>query len=799
MNRARRLLIVFILLLGLGVGLFLVARSQEGKVFVDSDQVHQQGGTTVALNPGHNVGQTFVAHHGGLNGIDIYLSPAADAQATLVLHLRASPNSQTDILTASVSLSPGSAEGFYRFSFAPIRSSHTKYYYAYLEQEGTTQIGAPTGSLDAYRDGTLYYDHEPQELQTVFRLTYDSMSIVVDLVHMVAGWLAYGLAALVILFFSGYWLVRRWARHADLDFTATLISSCLAALAAWMAFLAWAGLLLSLEATTVRLVVGASASLGLVQFIRDRSRWWNKKYWLGPHPPATLALWMIVILSIALRLFVGRGMVVLPGSDTYHHTLIVQLFEEQGGIPHSYAPYAPLTSFSYHFGFHSIVALFRWLFGTELLVSTKTVALVLNGAVAATAALAAERWAGNRRAGVIAAAIVGLIAASPFALLSWGRFTQTTGLFFLAAALLAVIVVWERADWIFPSLLIAGLIFSHYRAAALFVLYVALAGAMTILQRRWNKTRDLAVLGIISAALAAPWIVRVAWVSYDPFGLTPSLHILEGVSDLQRLGSPVLSFVTNWPLLIASGLCAILVWLKKPTDNLSRVLVIWCLALAGRVLITPPFGLLTSLSDRITVLLSLAVPIGILAGLGCDWLWSAFAHRRRRPARAAIFVALFSAMTVGLLNLPRLLTEESSACVGPADLETMDWIEQNIPKDALFLVDTLDFDWAPGWVVGSDAGGWIPLLAHRATTVPPMIYSVEWGDPPVLTANLEASQAFLASKTRGTPALEEILDRYPITHIYAQHQLPLLADLAKERRLRSIYRQDRSWVFEVIR
>src|SRR2546423_337066 len=51
------------------------------------------------------------------------------------------------------------------------------------------------------------------------------------------------------------------------------------------------------------------------------------------------------------------------GIDAYHHTAIAQLFVQNGGIPDNYEPFAPLTSFTYHFGFHAWTAALAWLHG----------------------------------------------------------------------------------------------------------------------------------------------------------------------------------------------------------------------------------------------------------------------------------------------------------------------------------------------------------------------------------------------------------------------------------------------------
>lgn len=767
---------------------------------VDQDQVHHQLDTTVMLEPGHTVGQAFVARHAGLNGIEVHLSPIGSAEGTVVLHLRESPIETNDVLTTRVSIGPESREGFFRFSFPPLSDSHTGYYYAVLEYTGTEQIEVLTGSLDAYLDGTLYYDDQPQRSQTVFRLSYDRLLIALDLFLLALKWVGYGFAVVGLLFFAGYPLVRGWARRGGLDFTSSLILGAVGVLALWMVFLIWADVMgLRLNATRVRAIAGTSALLGLVGFLRDRDRWWKGTYWTGESPLTTLALWSIIALSIGLRLFVGRGMVMLPGSDTYHHTLISQLFIEQGGIPQSYEPYASLISFSYHWGFHSVVALFRWLFGSEMLVTTKVVALVMNGAVAATVSLLTERVAGDRRAGTIAGALVGLIAVSPFCLLQWGRFTQTAGLLLLPLCLLALLVKKQDSGHLFPVLTITALLVCHYRVTFFLGLFGMIATATAILQHHRNRIKDWFVVGVISIALASPWLLSVSLVYQDPYGLKLSQPTLGGYYDIERLGEPVLSFITNTPLMTAVVPLTAVACFRGKHKATGVTLAGWCFALVAGAVLSPKV-LRTNFWDLKSALLSLSVPLGVLSGLGTEALWSLQRKAKHLLIQGGTVILVVTGIAVGLLHLPQLIYG-GLFYLRPGDLVAMEWIERNTRKDALFLGKSIQFEWSPGWVVGADAAYWIPLLASRATTMPPMIYPLEWSASQEPIAGL-VSPRRVVSAYKGKTALSDIfLKQHGITHTFAHMQDGLAAQqrLSQEPRLKPVYRQDRIAIFQAVR
>jgi hypothetical protein len=759
--------------------------------FVDRDQTVVASGTSLKWEAGHTIGQTFVARHGGLSGIEIYLKPGS-GESALILHLRESPLHQVDLRTAQITLPPGSPEGFYRFSFSPIRNSHTRYYYAFLEQKETGQIIIPAAGLETYADGTLYYDHKPQVYQAAFRLVYDPIYITLDLLLAIISWIIYGIVVMQILFLSGYGLVRGWCNEKGLDFTSTLILSTASALGLWMVILVWAGVLgIRFNRTSVRLIAAASVLMGLAYWIRDRHFWRRRTYWLGEDLWATLAVWIAVLAALGLRLFVGRGMVMLPGSDTYHHTLIVQLFEEQGGIPRSYEPYAALLSFSYHFGFHSIVALFRWLFETDLLSTTKVVALVLNGAIAATAGFASESLTRSRWSNVITSVLVGLVMVSPFALLRWGRFTQTTGMFFLPLGVLIALTGRELSNRIWPIFIIVGMGLSHTRVTFFWLLLVMLVFFRQIWINGWSEVKPWVRMVSISLALALPWLLRVIWVHWDPQGMHLTYPILHDYSDLRRLEEIVLFFPTNL-LVIIGKIVLIIIYLRSKWSIRAHMLIGWLFLLIGGVMIVSQIGLW--IWDIPTTLLSLSIPLAVLIGIAGDAIGKIPKRKVNLIGQTALTTVLGLGVLTGILYLPRLIYT-GLFYLRPGDLIAMQWVQKNIPQNAIFLVNAIEFDWSPGWMVGINAGYWLPLLTHRATVLPPMIYSLEWASP-VLSENLSTLYDVIKAQKDDIKGLCDILKNSKITHIFS------ISDKFSHVNLNCaaiLYAQDRVRVLIVIR
>jgi len=149
--------------------------------FVDRDQTALAPERAVILEPGQTVGQTFVARHGGLDGVEFWLEVLPGSAGVLRLHIQPEPQSSTDLALAELPLEAVASPGFYRFSFPPDNHSHSAYRYAFLELDGTgaVRVGAAPG--EAYIHGAAYRDHEPLDAQLAFRLAYDPWGMALEL------------------------------------------------------------------------------------------------------------------------------------------------------------------------------------------------------------------------------------------------------------------------------------------------------------------------------------------------------------------------------------------------------------------------------------------------------------------------------------------------------------------------------------------------------------------------------------------------------------------------------------------
>src|SRR3990172_8757865 len=269
-------------------------------------------------------------------------------------------------------------------------------------------------------------------------------------------------------------------------------------------------------------------------------------------PLSRIALWSFVALTVGTGLWALRGVVTGLGSDSYHHTLIAQLILDSGGLPQSYAPYAPLVTFRYHYGFHAWIAVMAWLTGMEPRVLVPVLGGVLLGFCALSTGFLAESVTRSRVAAPIAAGITGLVSVFPAFYLNSGRYPQLAGLA-LTPIFLGMLWIWidegVRGRFIpLLGVLAAGIALTHYRVT----LMTALGAATIILTEgllrkktdRWRMVPGIVKMAALALLLGGPWLWHVArsWNEGFPvaFGSSgPSFFSLD------RLRQNALAFPTN--------------------------------------------------------------------------------------------------------------------------------------------------------------------------------------------------------------------------------------------------------------
>ena len=507
-----------------------------------------------------------------------------------------------------------------------------------------------------------------------------------------------------------------------------------------------------------------------------------------------LAVVGVLVLGLGARLWSTHDLLPALGADTYHHALIARLIVERGGVPDSYAPYAPIASFAYHFGFHSLVAWLHWWTGADLGTLLPLAGHLVNVAVAASVAWWVRRQVGDDRTALLAAWLTALLCVFPAYFVNWGRFTQATGLLLLPVAA----VLWAdglralaapsggaRGRPVGPlaaaAMTTAGLFLAHYRMAAMLPLLLAVWALVQAASRMaasgWRLDRPAWPGGVVvgggvaamaTVLLLLPWLVRLAGALGLGLGEQPGEYG-AGYYALERLGTAPWQ-PANWLVLPLAGAGLALATWRRAAGVLALALwgVVqlalanpywWPLAVAvvGRV-------------DLITVIATLWFPAAVAAAYGLATLGHAAWRRWPRAAPLAAGTLLAGGTLLGAWQLRALLTPDNTLLT-EADLAAMAWVRSHVPSDARFAISTVLVPWAPDYAVGIDGGYWLPLLAGRPTTGLPMLYPGERGTEPRAVAEMVAVARALRDAP-GSAATARLLRALGVTYVYHSGRPP---------------------------
>ncbi len=622
------------------------------------------------------------------------------------------------------------------------------------------------------------------------------------------------LVAPVLLFvIPGWVLLRCWGESARLTWLEQAALASGIGLALYPLLLLWTSIL-GLSAGAF--YAWGTAGLGLIGVgwhLLRRSGSWRWK--AGRECVQHSHRWSLVALAgVGLTLFIVRLLIIaelrIPlWGDSVHHTMITQLLVQNRGLFASWQPYAAMETFTYHFGFHSQVAALIWLTG----MSTPQ-AVLLGGQLANAAAVLALyplalRLGHNRWAGVAAWLIAGLLLSMPMFYVNWGRYPQLAGQAILPVA---IALLWyylaaprpARALFVLTACIIAGLVLTHYRVAIFAACFVPAYLVVMGGQGAWRALMTkLAVLVLAVALLILPWALRVfegalvalmsaIFVASTPgSGLATQAEAINAIAD-HRLFLPTLV----WYAMLGSLVWAI--WRRE--QGLLVVAVWWLCALLvvnPQRLGLPGAGTITNFA----LFIAAYIPATLLLAAPVGWLL----HRLRAPAALAgiTVVALALGLWGGTMRLQDL-DVATHALVQPEDLRAMAWIESHIPEDAQFLVN--GFFSHPASVVGGDAGWWLPLLAQRPTTLPPILYITEQGPRPDYVPWINELYATIEHLGIEHPTTLAMLRERKIAYIYLGQQQGMIGNpdptqvldpavLQASPHFKLLYQQDQVWIF----
>jgi hypothetical protein len=806
---------------------------------------------TQLLEEGQTTGQSCTARFGGLESVHFFLKPGTPGDGQIIFHLRSNSYIQSnqgsavqaDLRKAILPVNAITSASFYKFDFSALRNSQFQDYYAYLEIEGEGQILVASGPPDSYLDGAFYQAHQPVEAQAAFHLGYDAGLLAAGLLRMVLFWVGILLAGAFLFLLPGWglwsalypsWGDISWPGKLGLAAGASLslypvlllwtdlVGIRPGGLLAWLPPLVGFGLLLwqnrSRLSTFREGQVGyrfKRQSNGRIQFglIHKNFPW--------PH----LTFLVVAVLVILTRFWPVRSLEVPMLGDSYQHTMITQLLLDNGGLFDSWQPYSDLNTFTYHFGFHAAAAAFAWLSHLPAAQAVLWTGQLLNILAVLSLYPLAAKIGRNPWAGVAAVLLAGLLVPMPMSYTNWGRYTQLAGQVVLPVVVYLLWTLLERKQegktvYILIWIMLAGIALLHYRVLIFALLSLPVLIVFQVRERRLHDLlREVLYLGVGALTLFLPWFMHVyggAIMRIFTANLsTPAGQLSEATQQYNAIGD-------------LSAYLPTLVWLLLP------------LALAWGVLNRHKAGVIASLWWGLVVLaanphwvglpgtgsisnfaiaIAAYIPAGLLLGGATGWLMNGMeghpvVDRKRigwlsnQGVRQALLFCLALVLaffgirqTISYVNVP------THALVTRPDLRAAAWIQENIPQETCFLVNSF-LAYSGSVVVGSDAGWWLPLLAQRQTTLPPLSYGLEVEPWPGYRKYVRELTTIIEEQGILHPDSMAALQQRGVSHVYIGQQQgrvnysgPAILNpnqLLSSERFQLVYHQDRVWIFEFL-
>lgn len=769
-------------------------------------------GSELPLEGGATIGQTFVAHHEGLEALEVHVT-ADGAVGEIALRLYEPDGAAAAVAGARADVPEGG--GWVRLSFPPRRDARQRYYHAQLTYAGAGRVRLATAPGDAYLDGALSIDGAPQDAQLAFRLVFDRRAMLLGLAGLVlTTWLPIGVAGILLLLVPGLALLAILGYRKGAFGRPERLG-----LAAGLGAAMHPILFLLADLVGLRLGPGYPWIVGMAALGVLLARWWRdgrpmalpRIGDLGHH----VAFWPRVALAgvmalIVVTRFLPIGSLEAPmWGDSLQHTMIVRLLIERGGLFDDWRPYADLHSFSYHYGFHALAAALHWLTGLGAAGATLWMGQILNVLAALALYPLAARVSGNRWAGVGAVLVAGLLSPMPMAYLNWGRYTQLAGQVILPAMACLCLKALEapKGGWrvLMPATLaLAGLALTHYRVlllgAPLFAMALAIPGGVP----RVRVLGRAALLGGGALWLASPWYLNVLTASISRLiwgQVVASAAPDAAPGDLGAIVGNLAAYlpVGMWlalPLAVGWGL-----WRRERTAALVALWWLGAFLLVNPQLLgLPGAGTITNFA----LFIAAYIPAAVFLGAALGWLAAGWRSGAAHAALAAVV------LVTGAWGAMQRLAEPdpgAHALVTRPDVRAAQWIAANTPHEARFLVNAF-FAYEGSSVVGSDAGWWLPLLAGRATTLPPLTYVAEEGPRPEYRLWVNGLTAALQGARLDDAEALAALREHGVTHVYIGQRRGRVnyagpdvlnpTELAASPRFRTIYHEDRVWVFEFL-
>jgi hypothetical protein len=561
-----------------------------------------------------------------------------------------------------------------------------------------------------------------------------------------------------------------------------------------------------------------------------------------------LIIWMGAVF---VRLFPVRAMVVPPYHDPAVHAIFAELIIEKGAIPTSLEPYANV-SMTYPPGLHLILAFFSLATGLPVGKLLLLLTNLFNGTIVLSAYLLFAKISKNQVVGLFSALLIGFVSHLPASLFFAGKNSMIAGFLLLPVTILLTYRSLSRKaqnsreyfNYLAAAMLsFFGLILVYYSAAFLYLMFVI---PYVVCETIYNYSRGELRVGnqyligflfifILGIALSAPYTIRqyivetdpsyasfkqLFYTSRTPVWITSSLITTQSNLELlvvRQFGDLITLFsilgvltvlvTTNW----RKNCWSMVVWFVvilffttpypsmwvhvfyELTGDIMQMVFFLPLCFFSAVFISE---LIRRLGTIQRAVLQRDEEMRRLKRVVTRWISYLVASIRVLFVIMLVLLACFA----GYASYNSYAAATGGALVHTAtDYEALVWIRDNTPKNATFLNNVYVW-WDKEIILGSDAGSWIPAIAHRRVLFPVENIGDAWPQPALKKYSVLVAAAINPDNTTNLTLMKE----YGITYAYIgpatfPPQKPLDPRLfLASQYFTLVWHKDGVWIFELI-